>query len=163
LDGLFRGLTQVLQMADEIARKVPEDASTAVEAGTSGRTGPKGLRAMYGASVRIGPRVAPPLRHPGTVRRNARRESVIDDAREPLTDVHDEGDYYLVIAELPGAEESTVQWSVHDGRRVVVGAESADRRYHGEVVLAESVDEGRAEGLYVNGVLAVKLCKQPRP
>ena len=160
LDGLFRGLSQVLQIANEIAEKVPEDASGAVTASETGSRGLKGLRAIYGASVRIGARVAPARRPIVTAPRSRRRAPVAEDTSEPMADVHDEGDHYLVVAELPGALEAGVRWEVRDDCRVIIKADAAGRTYRTELPLAEHVDDTRTVSCYANGVLELRLWKR---
>jgi HSP20 family molecular chaperone IbpA len=162
LDGLFRGITHVLQTASHIADTVPEDPSGAVDVTQTGTIGPKGMRAVYGASVHIGPRVAPLRGYASVAKRRARRTATEEDAREPMADVHDEGDHYLIVAELPGAAETSVQWSVRDGRRLVVRADCQGRKYYTELTLAETVDEDTIVSCYANGVLELRLWKRLR-
>jgi HSP20 family molecular chaperone IbpA len=160
LDGLFRGISNVLQMASDIAEKVPEDASGAVNASETGSIGLKGLRAIYGASVRIGPRVAPKRRPIVSLPRTRKRAPIADETGEPMADVHDEGDHYLVVAELPGAAQAGVHWEIRDGHRLVIKADAAGRKYRTELPLAEQVDETRTVSCYANGVLELRLWKR---
>jgi HSP20 family protein len=162
LDGLFRGLSQVLQVAHDIAQTAPEDASSAVEVTQSGSAGPPGLRAVYGATVRIGPRVAPPRGYAGGVKVRRSRGVPADEAREPMADVHDEGDHYLIVAELPGVAETAVRWSIRDSRRLVLRSECEARKYYTELTLADAVDEDRTVSCFSNGVLELRLWKRPR-
>jgi HSP20 family protein len=161
LDGLFRGLAQVLQLAHHIAESVPEDASGAVEAGQTGSAGiPKVAQAVYGVSMRIGPRVAPPRRRIATLRRNSRDESVVDDVREPTADVLDEGDHFLVVVELPGVQEDQVQWSLRDQRTLTIRAASPDRNYQRDIGFNEPVDDRDARSTFATGVLELRLWKR---
>jgi HSP20 family protein len=79
-----------------------------------------------------------------------------------MADLLDEGDHYLVVAELPGVEASDVQWSLPDDRRLVIGAESAGRRYHREIELTVAVDRHTVGSRYENGVLELTLAKRQR-
>ena len=160
LEGLFQGIASILRTVNDVAVRAGDDGTTPIEVQRSSSFGvPGALNTVYGASVRVGPRVAPPRTRPRTLRQNARREPVIDDAREPIADVFDEGDHYAVIAELPGVESSAVQWSVCDGQRVVIRAESPERKYHKELVLPGLVNEQAAVSCYSNGVLELHLWK----
>ncbi len=93
------------------------------------------------------------------MRQNARKEPVIDDMREPAADVLDEGDHFLVIAELPGATEDDVKWHVRDEHVLTIHAECADRNYHRVITFAEPVDDRTALASYANGVLELRLWK----
>jgi HSP20 family protein len=114
---------------------------------------------MYGASMRVGPRVAPPYRRPRTVRRGAGREPIIDDACEPIVDVFDEGAHFVVIAELPGVEAPAIGWRVHDGKQLVLHAESAERKYVKTIELPGLVNGEAATCGYENGVMELRLWK----
>ena len=160
LDGLFRGIGQMLQLANHIAETAPEDESGAVEVSRTGSVGiPKAAQAVYGVSVRIGPRVAPPRRPFATLRQRAGKDPVIDDVREPAADVLDEGDHFLVVAELPGASEAEVTWQVRNERVLTIHAECADRKYHRDIAFAEPVDDRTALTSYANGILELRLWK----
>jgi HSP20 family protein len=157
LEGLFRGLASILQTAHDLADRAGDDgAPIEVERGTGV---PGAVKVSYGASLRVAPRVAPPYRRPRTVRQNARREPVIDDAREPIADVFDEGDHFIVIAEVPGIEAAAVGWRVQDGRRVVIEAESADRKYVKTIDLPGLVNGEAAACGCANGVMELRLWK----
>ena len=84
---------------------------------------------------------------------------MIDDAREPIADLFDEGDHFVVIAELPGIEARAVTWCVHDGRRVVIQAESADRKYVKTLDLPALVNGEAATSGCANGVMELRLWK----
>jgi HSP20 family protein len=157
LDGLFRGIASLLQTANDLAVRAGDDG-TPVQVNRAAGV-PGALKVSYGASLRVGPRVAPPYRRPRTVRQNARREPIIDDAREPITDVFDEGDHVVVIAELPGVDRAEVSWRVLDGRRLVIHAESADHKYVKTIDLPALVNEQAAACGCENGVMELRLWK----
>lgn len=158
-EALFRGIAGILQMANDIVVRAGDEGTGSVEVRRSGSSGAPGtINARYGASVRVGVPVAPP-RRPVTVRQNARREPIIDDAREPIVDVFDEGDHYTVIAELPGVEQADLDWNVRDGVHLTLRAESADRKYVAQLGLPGLVSEHAAVCSYANGVMELRLWK----
>jgi len=152
LEGLFQGIASILQTANDLVAATGDDGAPIDVERTAGIPG---ARVTYGASLRV----APPYRRPRTVRQNARREPVIDDAREPIADVFDEGDHVIVIAELPGIETASVAWRVHDGRQVVIHAESADRKYVKTIDLPALVSGDAAACRCENGVMELRLWK----
>ena len=145
LEGLFRGIASILHLANDIAVSAGDDGSTPIDVRRTASTGVPGtVNVAYGASMRIGPRVAPPHRRP---------------MFEPAADVLDEGDHFVVIAELPGMEAAAIGWTVTDGSRLVIRAESADRKYVKDLRLPGLVSEEAAMSCYANGVLELRLWK----
>ena len=160
LEGLFRGIASILQMANDVAVRAGDDGVTPVDVQRTSSTGiPGALNVVYGASLRVGARVAPPRRRPRTLRQNARREPIIDDSREPVADLFDEGDHYLVIAELPGVDAAAVRWTLERGTLVTIAAESADRKYVKQIELPGLASDQAAVSCYANGVLELRLWK----
>jgi HSP20 family molecular chaperone IbpA len=155
LDGILRGLGNLLQTAVQMAENVQE----AGEVHQSGSTGSEGLRAVYGVSVRVGPGNVRRIENFGNLRQRPGQKPVIDEFREPMTDLLDEGDYLLVIVELPGIEESGVEWKIN-GDTVVISARAGARKYHKKLRLPSPVDEKRSISSYKNGILELKLWKQ---
>ena len=159
LGGVFRGLSDLLQIAVEIAESSDAVSAAARREGAIGS--PKGLHAVYGVSVRVGVHGAPVVAPFGNVRQNERKEPVIDDEREPLVDVLDEGEYFLVVAELPGVGADRVSWDLRD-RTLTLGASADERRYFKKIQLLEPVEQQTAVSCYDNGVLQVKVWKRRR-
>lgn len=136
-----------------------------------GDEGGKGVRGVYGFSVRVGGgagrrpdvRVEPfgTVRSPGAAGRGERsdREAQVPvrEIREPLVDVIEEdGGTLAIVAELPGVATEQLVWEL-SGDVLTLHAESGDRAYHKEVLLpAACVREGaRLSG--TNGVMELRL------
>ena len=160
LEGLFRGLAGILQMANDIAVRAGDTGTGPVEVRRASSTGvPGAVNVAYGASLRVGAPVAPPRRRRATLRQNAQREPIIDDTCDPIVDVFDEGDHYLVIGELPGVDGDAVTWTVEQGVRLRIRGESAEKHYVKELALASLVSDDAAVYSCVNGVLELRLWK----
>jgi HSP20 family protein len=160
LEGLFRGIASILQTANDLAVRAGDDGTTPIEIDRAGSKGVPGtVKVAYGASLRVGARVAPPRRRPGRVRQNPGRDPVIDETHEPVVDLFDEGDHFIVIAELPGVEQPAIKWSVEGGKRLDIRAESADRTYVKQIDLPGLVNEHAATYGYANGVMELRLWK----
>ena len=89
-----------------------------------------------------------------------RRANVVREAREPMVDVFSEGDHYLVVAELRGADRADVDWHMRDERLLVIQASSEQRTYYKEIELATAVNTQTGVASYSNGVLELRLWKQ---
>ena len=155
LDGIFRGLGTLLQTAAQLADMTDE----ATELRRIGSLGTGGTRAVYGVSVRVGPAGKPRIEKFGNMRQKPGEKPSIDEFREPITDLLDEGDHFLIVAELPGMDESAVQWKF-SGQTVVIAAQCGGRKYRKVLSLPSSVSNQGAISNYKNGILELRLCKQ---
>jgi len=81
----------------------------------------------------------------------------VEEAREPVVDVFEEGNEIRVIAELPGVHEGDIKCDV-EGDILTISTDS-DRRYHAEVLLPAPADPGSIESSYNNGILELKFKK----
>jgi HSP20 family protein len=163
LGGIFKGLGSLLEMVSGLAQKAEKFETEAGEGVRTGSIGsPGGLHAVYGVSVRVGLGGQPVIEQFGNVREKAGEGPVVDEVREPIVDLLDEGEYYLAVAELPGVEETQVQWKLKEDI-LIVSAESGDRKYYKELLLPSRVDEKRVSRSYKNGILELKLWKVSAP
>lgn len=158
LDGIFRGLGDLLQRAVEMAETTQEAAETH----RGGSVGGDGLRAVYGVSVRVGPGNMRTIENFGNLRQRPGQKPVIDEFREPMTDLLDEGDHLVIVAELPGIAESDIEWKIA-GKAVVITACAGDRKYLKKVPLPVPINENSGTSSYKNGILELKLWKQQAP
>ncbi len=79
----------------------------------------------------------------------------VEEDREPVVDVLEEGDQFRVIAELPGVSEGDVTYEIAGD--VLTISTKGDHRYHAEVLLpGPAVMEG-IQSSYNNGVLELKI------
>lgn len=159
LGGIFKGLGDFLEMASNLAQKAEKlqtESGEGMRVGTFGS--PKGLQAVYGVSVRVGAGGQPVVEHFGNLREKPGKGPVVDEVREPIADLLDEDDHFLVVAELPGMEEAGVKWKIQDDILIISG-ESAGRKYHKELLLPSRIDESKVSGSYKNGILELKLWK----
>jgi HSP20 family protein len=89
--------------------------------------------------------------------RSTEEGPVVDEVREPLVDVFDEGETVLVVAEVPGVVEEEITVEVRDD---VLSLETkGERKYAKEVLLPCPVDAATMKKAYKNGVLELRLGK----
>ena len=129
---MFRELTRLIEAATELASHA-----------TAGRAGVVDLR------TRI-----------NTLGADARRAVVTRETREPMVDVFDEDDHYVIVAELRGVARGDLTWHVRDARAVVIRETSQRRAYLREIELASAVDAQTAVSAYDNGILELRVRKQ---
>lgn len=155
LGGIFKGLGSLLEVAAELAEKAPTEIRKEGRIGSIPR---KGFNAVYGFSVKVGGEGGPVVEHFGNVRDEEGKGPVVDEVREPMVDTFDEGDFFLVVAEMPGVNEADVKHEVK-GDIFTLSAETGDRKYYKEVLLSAPVDEGKTSASYKNGIFEIKLWK----
>jgi HSP20 family protein len=119
--------------------------------------GPGRTRAMYGFTVKIGAGGVPRVESFGNVR-DTEMGAVVEEVREPVVDVFDEGNEVVVIAEIPGVEESDVHVDIQEDI-LLISASHQDRKYSKEVLLPCAVLAETMKSSYRNGVLEIRLTK----
>jgi HSP20 family protein len=153
LGGVFRGLGNLIDLLSEMA----EEGKT--ELSRTGELKGKELKGVYGFNVKIGLGGTPSVETFGNIRKT-REGPVVEEVREPLLDVLDEGDSFRIIAELPGVEAGDVKLDLKDDILTIV-AEGKDRKYSKEVLLSSRVQPEPPTMSYRNGILEVRMRKAP--
>jgi HSP20 family protein len=149
LDGVIDGLGRLLRQASDLADQ---------PGGASG----KKLHAVYGISVRVGGLGPPVAARFGNVRQERPDAPVVGDTHEPMADIIDEEDHYLIVVELPGVDQAALRWEIDPDGGVTIRAESRHRKYFRRLTLNAPVERDSASSSYSNGVLELKLWKQRR-
>ena len=164
LGQLFQGVGGIIGSVIDLASGLTDmvdwsklDADTLAELRRASQTRAGARpRGVYGFSVgSLGgiPRVRPF----GNIRRTE-KGPIIDEVREPLIDVFDEGDAVSIVVELPGVEEKDIQTEVI-GDTLKLTTATKGRTYAKEIDLPCAVEEGKLESFYKNGVLEIRLPK----
>lgn len=152
LGGIFRGIGSLIDLASELAEK---GESETVKEGQIGDD--KGLKAVYGFSVKLGSGGRPTVQQFGNIRGEP-QGPVVDDVSEPMVDTFDEEDFIRVLAEMPGIGESDLKYEVK-GDILIISGETGDRKYYKELLLPATVDEEKVSYSSKNGIVEIKLWK----
>jgi HSP20 family protein len=133
VEGLFKGLADLVEKLGDLAEKGGE-LSRSGEIPLRGQD--KDLKGVFGFSVKMGLGGEGVKVEPfGNVTRDATTgKAVVDEIREPLVDVFEEGDHVLVIAEMPGIEAEDVKFELRDDI-LSLSAQRGDKKYRKEVLL----------------------------
>lgn len=153
--GLFKTLGSFLELVAEMMERGEEEFHREGEISIPSA---KGVRAVYGFSVKLGAGGKPAVETFGNVPKMTATGPVIEKSREPLVDVFDEDDSLHVVAELPGVNESDLKIEVKDDI-LLVSAETGDRKYHKEILLPAPVLTGQMQSSFKNGILELHLKK----
>lgn len=149
---LFRGIGDLMDLVAEMSKEGTTEIHREGEIKDLGKA-----RGVYGFSVKMGLGGTPTVEQFGNVRRTA-EGPVVEDVREPLVDVFDEADRVLVVAELPGVQESAIAIQV-EGDVLSLTAEGKDRKYAKEVLLPHAVEPTPLKQSFQNGVLETEWKK----
>lgn len=153
---VFRGIGNFLDLLSLMAEEGKEEITQTKEFHGKGEL--KDLKGVYGFSVRLGLGGTPSVETFGNIRQTEAGPKV-EEIREPLVDIFDEGDIVLVLGELPGVEESDVHLELKDDI-LTISAEGKDRKYSKEVMLPSTVKADTMSRSFKNGILEVKFAKE---
>lgn len=149
--GLFKGLGNLIDLASTLQERVGE-----VKQEGTFKAG-KDLRGVYGFSIRSLAGGKPVVETFGNVVRKTAQGPVVEEVREPLTDLFDEKDRIKVIIELPGVGEAEVKAELKGD--IVTIMTTGERKYAKEVLLPAKVNEASLKSTYRNGILEIELLK----
>jgi HSP20 family protein len=150
LGDFFKGLGNFVKLVGEMEKEGKSEITRRKEVRGPGRT-----RAVYGYTVRLGLGGKPALERFGNIREDGR----VDDTIEPLTDVFDEEDQFVVILEMPGVDVEAINVQVKE-RILTVEGRRKGRHYEKKIILPSGVDASSLQKSYRNGILELKFKKR---
>ena len=152
LGGVFKGIGNLLDLISQLA-----DESQDVSRGGEIKFGEgEKLRGVYGFSIRTGIGGVPRVESFGNIRETD-EGPVVEETREPLIDIFDEGDTLLVVAELPGVALGEISITVHGD--IIELATTGKYRFAKEVLLPAPARSEDMTIAYNNGVLEARFRK----
>ena len=152
LGGIFKGLSDLINLADKVTKEAGEIKKTGEIAGL-----PKDAKGIYGFSIRTLAGGKPLVETFGNIKKTA-KGPVVEEIREPIVDVFNEKDHISVIAELPGVSEENIKINL-EGDILKLSAENKERKYAKEVLLPAKGKKESMKSSYKNGMLEIKLEK----
>lgn len=155
LGGLFKGIEKLIDLASDL-----KDAGGEIKKEGEIDLGhlKEGMKGVFGFSIKTateGRSVVEPF---GNIKKTPEGSVVVEEEREPLTDVFDEKDEILVISEIPGVEEESITLALR-GDILEISAISKNRAYRKEVLLPLEVKQENLSYSYKNGVLEIRIKK----
>ena len=82
----------------------------------------------------------------------------VDEEREPITDIFDEKNEIVVIAEMPGIEETDLKIDLKEDI-LEISAASKNRTYRKELLLPVKVIKSNLRHKFTNGILEIRIKK----
>ncbi|MBI5628265.1 MAG: Hsp20/alpha crystallin family protein [Candidatus Rokubacteria bacterium] len=162
------GLGGVLSKLQELAETGATFSKTGeIPGAVEGEGRSKGIRGVYGFSVKVGlgdhgGKRSFKVEPFGDLRAAVEGLPPSEQTREPLTDVFQEDDRTVVVAELPGIEAKDLDLQLNDDI-LVINARRGEKRYRKEILFERTF---RAEDMtfaVTNGVLEITLKKGASP
>lgn len=141
LGGLLKGVSKMPEFQKRL-KDVDEELRTKLKETPLKRTG--------GIAPSRQPRV-------GTRVQQGRIKKEPSPFQQREADIFDEDDYVLVIIEIPGADEKSIEVNLEKDK-LIIFADKADKKYHKEITLP-CIPEGEITRSYKNGILEIKIKK----
>lgn len=152
IGGVFKGIGSLLDLIADMEKRGETEVKREGEFG-------KGVKAVYGFSVKFAGSGKPTVEPFGNVREDKEKGPVVDEVREPIVDVFDEEDTIIIIAELPGVDEKDITFEIKDDI-VMLSAGTGEKKYYKEILLSKPVNEKKTSPSYRNGIFELKLWKR---
>jgi HSP20 family protein len=158
--GLWSGLGSLIEQLGKLVDQAEEAGGEIRRTGEFGGGAGKGLKGVYGFSVKVGMGEKGAKVEPfGNIRTDEESgRVVVRETREPMVDIFDEPDHVLVVAEVPGITDEDVRVELH-GDVLTLSAERGDKKYGKELLLPASFPPDAMRVTCRNGVLEVRLEK----
>ena len=153
LGGIFKGIENIIDLADKL-KEAGGEINKEGEFDLSHLK--KGMKGVFGVSIKTAGGV--PVVEPfGNIRRTPAGPSV-EEEREPITDLFDEKEEVIIIAELPGVGEKDIKLDLK-GDILEISAQRGERKFHKEVLIPAEVKAETMSSSYKTGILEVRIKK----
>ncbi len=153
LGGIFKGMENIIDLADKL-KEAGGGINKEGEFDLSHLK--KGMKGVFGVSIKTAGGV--PVVEPfGNIRRTPTGPSV-EEEREPITDLFDEKEEIIIIAELPGVGEKDIKLDLK-GDILEISAQRGERKFYKEVLIPAEVKAETMSSSYKTGILEVRIKK----
>ena len=153
LGGLFKGIEKLV----DLAGKLEEKGGISKEGEINFDHLRKGMKGVYGFTVKTAGGGSPKVETFGNIRKTPEGPKV-DEEREPITDVFDEENEIMIIAEMPGIEQEDIKIDLREDM-LEISATGKNRTYRKELLLpAKAVIEDLSHK-FTNGILEIRIKK----
>ena len=154
LGGLFKGIEKLIDVATEL-KEAGGEIKKEGEIDLSHLK--EGMKGVYGFSIKTAVGGKPVVETFGNIKKTS-EGPVVEEEREPLTDVFDEKDEVIVIAEIPGVFEEGISLDLKEDI-LEITAVGKNRKYHKELLLPLQLRKEEISYTYKNGILEVRIKK----
>jgi HSP20 family protein len=159
--GIMEALKSMVEKLADVAKAGSEESAEQRFA-----MGGKNASMVFGYTLRMGEDGVSAERFgdvpdatPKTGQRSASQPASQPASRQPITDIFEESDAIIVVAELPGADPDGIRCSL-DGLSLLIEA-GGSRAYRKTLVLPVPVTQASLKTSFQNGILEVRLARSP--
>ena len=154
LGGIFKGIENII----DLAAKLKEAGGEIEKEGEIDLSHlKKGMKGVFGVSIKTAVGGEPVIESFGNIRKTPAGPSV-EEEREPITDLFDEKEEVIIIAELPGVGEKDIKLDLK-GDTLEISAQRGERKYYKEVLIPAEVKAETMSSSYKTGILEVRIKK----
>ncbi len=155
--GLFDGIGKLVELAAKLeAAKGEIKKEGKINFGDLKKDG-KPLSGVFGFSIKTatgGETVVEPF---GNIKKTP-AGPVVEEEREPLTDVFNEEQEIVIMAEMPGVDQHDIKIDLK-GDLLEISAKTGNRNYRKEILLPAKVLSANLISNYNHGILEIKIKK----
>lgn len=158
--GMLGALGGLIDQLGKLSEEAQKADGTTTRSGEFNLCQDKRVSGVYGFTIRSGLGEREPKVEPfGNLRKDAQTgHVVVQEIREPMTDLFDEPTHVLVVAEVPGIETEDVQLEIHDDI-LTLAAERGEKKYRKEMLLPASFTREQMSFSCRGGILEIRLNK----
>ncbi len=153
LGGLFKGIEKLV----DLAGKLEEKGGMSKEGEINLDHLRKGMKGVYGFTINTAGGGSPKVETFGNIRKTPEGPKV-DEEREPITDIFDEENEIMVIAEMPGIDQADIKIELKEDI-LDISATGKNRTYHKELLLPVKVSAENLSHKFTNGILEIRIKK----
>lgn len=154
LGGIFKGIEKLVDLAGKLQNENEINKEGEINLDHL----KKGMKGVYGFTIKSATGGGKPTVETfGNIKKTPEGPKV-EEEREPMTDVFDEKDEILIIAEMPGIEEADIKIDLK-GDMLDISAERNTRKYHKELLLPAKAEKENMKFKYNNGILEIRIKK----
>ncbi len=153
LGSLFKGIEKLV----DLAGKLEEKGGIKKEGEINLDHLKKGMKGVYGFTINTAGGGSPKVETFGNIKKTPEGPKV-DEEREPITDLFNEKLELVIIAEMPGIEESDIKIELKEDI-LEISAKSKSRTYRKELLLPEKVVKQNLRHKFTNGILEIRIKK----
>jgi HSP20 family protein len=153
LGGLFKGIEKLV----DLAGKLEGNGAMTKEGEINFDHLKKGMKGVYGFTINTAGGGSPKVETFGNIKKTPEGPRV-DEEREPITDIFDEKDEIVVIAEMPGIEPNDIKIELKEDM-LEISASGKSRTYKKELLLPAKSNIQNLSHKFTNGILEIRIKK----
>jgi len=155
LGGLFKGIEKLIDLAGQVTDS--EEGEIRKEGTIDLEHLKKGMKGVYGFTIKSVVGGGPTVETFGNIKKTPEGPKV-EEEREPITDVFDEENEMIIIAEMPGMAEEEISIELKEDI-LEISATSKIRKYRKEILLPAKGTRENLTSTYNNGILEIRIKK----